>query len=326
MTPTTGSRRRALVVSTEADRDRTIPEWMEMFSDIYGKVDSERSPVQMWVAATAHFTKVGEAIRRMHFANLMLAAAHAFSWMCSFVLRCQRDKGTVFAISDSFSAIVAGKYPLVCGYCEQTYCHCNPHEMDKTANKAAKYKSLLAKRARLETAPDSYTVSRWMAIFNEMYGHHVHMLTLESIGFHFLEEVGEELTALRGLMQLKDAREHVKAVDDAFLEELSTFEGVVDLYENYVDRTLEPTRRAGDAVRARLVHAKVDMFVEFADTFSWLCSILNKVGSIAKNCEDANCRFTQEAFRERLLQEYLPGGDLRCPTCKKCPCKCVFYG
>ncbi len=303
----------------------TIADWMKVFHKLYGKVDAERSPVEMWVAATAHFTKIGEAIRRMHFAELMKAATHAFCWMCSFVLACQRAKETVFSLEESFSAIVACKYPLVCGHCKEAYCHCNPELMDRMSDKAAKYQDLFKLRSRLSGAPDTYGVSDWLEVFNNMYGQNIHNLTLESIGFHFIEEAGEELTAIRGLKQLEHAPSHIKEIDTAFLKELATVEGILRLYRKYIDEKPESYKRDPESIKNRLVRAKVDMFVEFADTFSWFCSILNKVNSIALNCKDDKCSFTQHPFREKLLQEYLPEGSPRCPSCDECPCKCVFY-
>jgi len=280
----------------------------------------------MWVAATAHFTKVGEAIRRVHFADLMESAAHAFCWMCSFILACQRKKGTVFSLDESFSGIVACKYPLVCGHCRESPCHCRPKEMDNKANKAARYRDLLARGAKHRATLDAYRVSDWAGDFDEIYGQHIHMLPLESIGFHFLEEAGEELTAIRDLLQLENVvRERIQGIDEAFLGQLATFEGVVTLYEQYGSQRLEMQKRDPEALKTRLAHAKVDMFVEFADTFSWFCSILNKVSSIAKNCGDSKCAFKQEAFTKRLSEEYAPDGIFRCPSCKECHCKCVFF-
>lgn len=309
-----------------AGKELTITEWMDVFQKLYEPVDSPRSPLQMWVAATAHFSGIGEAIRRMHFTDLMQSAAHAFCWMCSFVLACRRAKGTVFELTESFSDLVACKYPLVCKHCREKSCRCNPKTMDQVKNKGAHYRKLLGDRAKLGDAPDSYKISLWLEVFDEIYGQHMHMLTLESIGFHFLEEAGEELTAIRGLLQLeKVAEAQVQGVDSAFLSKLATFEGVVELYEKHGMEEPEMHRRDADAIIARLVRAKADVYTEFADTFSWFCSIINKVTSIAGNCIDDKCIFTQNAFYNKLIQEYLPKGEPECPSCQHCPCECVFY-
>jgi hypothetical protein len=281
----------------------------------------------MWVAATAYFSAMGEAIRRMHFADLMHSAAHAFCWMCSFVLACNRAKGTVFELIESFSDLVACKYPLVCKHCRQRFCQCNPKTMDGMTNKAAKYRLLLSDRAKLGPAPNSYDLSLWLNVFDEIYGQHIHMLTLESIGFHFLEEAGEELTAIRGLVQLENVLQaELDGINESFLGRLTSFDGVVNLYEKYVGHKTPNNKNDPDTIKARLVHAKVDMFTEFADTFSWFCSIVNKVTSIARNCNESDCFFTLKAFQDKLMQEYLPNGTPVCPSCQQCPCECVFFG
>jgi hypothetical protein len=332
MKPTSEPHKVASPAGKKMPDERTIESWMRVFGKLYGRVDANRTPAGMWIAATAHFTTIGEAIRSMHFADLMQGAAHAFCWMCSFVLACQKAKGTVFFLDETFSALVASKYPLVCGHCQEAYCHCNPQLMDRTKNKAAKYKELLKLRTQLSGAYENYGVSEWLDIFGKIYGQNIHNLTLESIGFHFIEEAGEELTAIRNLLQLESAPNQVKGLDKSFLNELSTYKGVLDQYDKYVTMEPDPHKRDPESIKARLVHAKVNMFIEFADTFSWFCSILNKVTSIARNCNDdknrehEECFFTEHPFREKLSQEYLPKGRARCPSCKKCPCNCVFYG
>lgn len=303
--------------------DKPIGDWTEVFRQIYEGVDSSRSPVEMWVAAAAHFSKVGEAIR-MDFAELMKYAAHGFCWMCSFLLACQRVKGTVFTLDESFSDIVACKYPLVCGHCREKRCYCRPLEQDEKPDKAARYRDLLKIRATL--APEKFSLSTWLTGFNDIYGQQIHMLTLESIGFHFLEEAGEELTAIRNLLQLASVDKVPTAqVDKALLEKLATFPGALELYDQYRKPKHDMKSRDAADIIFRLAHAKIDMFVEFADTFSWFCSILNKVKSIAENCEDGKCRFTEQAFQQSIIREYLPDGKPRCPSCEGFPCTCVFY-
>ena len=191
MTITNRARKSNTQVKIDLTKELAITEWMELFQKLYGSVDAKRSPVNMWIAATSHFSVIGEAIRRMHFKDLMTAATHGFCWMSSFVLACQRAKGTVFALNESFSAIVACKYPLVCGHCLEGPCHCKPELMDQRSNKAGKYRESLERRKLIAGSLDAYDVSRWLAIFNSIYGQHIHMLTLDSIGFHFLEEAGE---------------------------------------------------------------------------------------------------------------------------------------
>jgi hypothetical protein len=316
----------AILATKKPAQDMPIRDWMDLFRRIYEDVDSKRTPAQMWVAATAHFTSMGEAIRCMNFTDLMKSAAHAFCWMCSFLLACQREKETVFSLDESFSDAVASKYPRCCGHCLKSPCRCKPKDMDKKANKAARYGKLLTKRVKLRNRLDAYSVSSWADEFDEIFGQHVHMLTLESIGFHFLEEAGEELRAIRELMQLRTVvRAGKQGIGDQFLGELATFPGAVEHYKRHWKQKVDMKSEAPADIMFRLAHAKVDMFVEFGDTFSWFCSILNKVRLIAENCKQESCGFTQQPFEETLRREYLPHGKPRCPSCEACPCVCVFY-
>jgi hypothetical protein len=309
-----------------AGGEKTINEWMEVFRTIYADVDSKRSPVDMWVAATSYFTKLGEAIRSMDFYNLMKSAAHAFCWMCSFMLACRRIKGSVFDLHESFSGMVTTKYPLVCGHCRENPCHCPPKEMDSEEDKAASYGKLLEIRQGLFDAPDKYTVSRWCSTFGKIYRQNVHILTLEAIGFHFLEEAGEEFSALRDLRQLERVLEKgIKGIDEGFVEKLATYESIVPLYHRYGGKKPEMDKADPENIMRRLVRAKMNMFIEFADTFSWFCSIINKVESIAQKCKDDSCGLTQNALLEKLIEVYLPAGTPACSSCRKCPCGCVFY-
>ena len=277
-----------------------------MFDKLYASVDANRTPPDVWDAAQTHFASIGEAIRRMHFTDLLEAASHAFCWMCSFVLACNREERSVFKMTESFSAIVGVKYSLVCGHCRQSYCQCNPQLMDKTKNKAALYRELLKLRSSRLGALGSYGVNLWLDEFKRIYGQHIHMLTLESIGFHFLEEAGEEVTALRGLKQLRNVADAgFEGIDLAFLDKLSSYEGALDVYEGCPAEEVKPQTPGH---RARLAHAKVEMYVEFADTFSWLCSILNKVAAVAANCtadggNGDRCRFAGHPFHEKLRSE-----------------------
>jgi hypothetical protein len=310
------------------DAKRTIEDWLTMFKQLYSEPDARRRPPDVWIAATAHFAAMGEAIRRMHFADLMRSAAHAFCWMCSYVLVCQREEGTVFHVAESFSDIIASKYPLVCGHCGQRSCLCKAKSMDEAEDKTPGCRSLLKWRKELAEAPKTYSTAFWREKFGDIYAQQIHMLTLESVGFHFLEESGEEMTAIRSLMQLSEAPARgVEGIDDDLVKKLSTFEGIVDEHDRLlIDKErIDLAKNDPAMIRARLVYAKLDMFIEFADTFSWFCGILNKVSSIASNCGVSECSFSGDAFERRLEAEYLQDGKPLCPRCKQSPCACVFW-
>ncbi len=177
------------------------------------------------------------------------------------------------------------------------------------------------------------SITDWRATFMDIYGQQSHVLTLEAIGFHFLEEAGEELSAIRSLLQLRGAKDQVAGLDAHFLEELTSVQGIVEQYQKHCscfedDERVDHASNEARMVRARLVKAKKDLVIEFADTFSWFCSVLNKVRLISRNCRQECCQYADEDddfFEHRLIDKYMPNGRPECPTCHKCPCECVFF-
>ncbi len=309
----------------DGERDEfALESWLKVFDDLFGEVDSARHPVDVWDAAEGHFSTIGEAIRRTHFADLMQAASHAFCWMCSFILACQRvERPSVFALDESLSGVLTSKYPLKCGHCKHSPCDCDPESMDGATDKPGRYAWIVTERANLEI--DDYTLTDWLDAFRSIYSRTIHISTLESIGFHFLEEAGEEVTALRGLRQLEHVLDkRIDGIDAGFLNELTTFDRLVELDKEYKDNEGSPRDSDPASIKARLVRHKLSMLTEFADTFAWFASIVIKVSKVADNCGQG-CPYVVTPLWRKLAQEYLSGGSPSCPTCGKCPCECVFF-
>jgi len=308
--------------------DRTIKQWMEIFSDLYSKSDSDRTPEQIWIAVMAHSSSIGESIRKDAYRELLRNAAHTFCWLCSFVNRCNTLEGDIFSIKGSLCEIITVKYPHMCGHCESNPCTCNPIKMDAETNKSARYERLMLYRKDILPAIEQHSIAAWKGIFAKIFGTNVHMSSLESIGFHFLEEVGECAVGVRKLSQLKrvaDAGE--KDIDTKFLQGLNTigeiYKGYKKYYQPYESQPLDSliTSHEVGKLKARIAEAKWELLVEIGDTFSWFCAILNKLDSISKNSE-----FELLSLEETLNDEYIGEDDkARCPTCKTIPCSCLFF-
>ena len=303
------------------ENDRGIKDWMEIFSELYSQADSNRTPQQFWIAIMAHGSSIGESIRRINFPDLIYYAAHIFCWLCSFVNKCKEIKNDIFSFTESISGVVSLKYPLVCGHCEANPCQCHPTKMDAIKDKAAHYGKLLTRREGIIRAVEEYSIALWQNIFGEIYGEQIHILTLENIGFHFLEEVGEGAIAVRKLSQFKRiVNEKIEGIDSAFLNELTKVKGIVENYNKYYKSEVDYTSKDPEILKGRIVDAKMSMVIEIADTFSWFCSILNKLDSISKNC-----KFKLQLLEEKLKEEYFEDNKPRCPTCKQKPCSCIFF-
>ena len=315
----------------KAQKDnRSIKEWMGIFSDLYSKADSKRTPEQMWIAVMAHTSSIGESIRLFAFERLMNSAAHTFCWLCSFVNKCDTlQEDDVFSMKESLCGIVSLKYPLKCGHCLSAPCKCDPEKMDREEDKSAKYTVLLDQRERVLESFERYSIADATKMFNEIYGGRIHIQTLNNIGFHFLEEMGEAAFSIRKLSQLRNIADSDTEIDSAFLKGLSTVEGIVRNFAKHRKKpedmnwaSVEP-----DMLRARLVDAKMGLVIEIADSLSWFCAILNKLNKISRTIsEHPAAPDMLKPLEQVLIAEYFDAkGDARCPTCKNNPCICSFF-
>jgi hypothetical protein len=313
---------------------RSIRDWCVGFEELYGEADKKRRPEELWIATMAHCSAMGEGIRRVAYDELINSAAHAFCWMCSFVNKCNTTDDLVFCISDSLCEMVYLKYPQRCGYCVFNECRCNPYKMDKQKDKVAKYEEL--HKFLKNDRPIQYDLKRWKEIFRELYGGRIYMMTLESLGFHFLEEVGEQTKAVRELVQLRDVlKARIPGVDKPFLQKISSIDGLLEEYSKCLkdpklkkvpDKSkpdIDISSRDAVHIKARIVSAKMDSIIELADTFSWFCAILIKLDWIAKGLALDEVHFNIE----KKLQDIYGSSDvpLKCPMCGKQKCNCIFF-
>ncbi|HZV47624.1 MAG TPA: hypothetical protein VFG06_09815 [Thermodesulfovibrionales bacterium] len=314
------------------ENQRSIKDWMELFKELYSQADSKRTPEQMWIAVMAHTSSIGESIRKIAFESLLKSAAHTFCWLCSFVNKCNSlPEDDMFSISESLCGIVSLKYPNACGHCTHSPCDCDPVKMEREQNKSAKYTELLERRKRDWGSFKNYSIESYGKMFDVIYCGKLHIQTLENIGFHFLEEVGEASVSVRQLSQLeKIAEDASTGIDSAFLKQLTNVEGIVENYVQYgtKPKDIDYASKNPDMLRSRVVNAKMDLVSEIGDSFSWFCAILNKLDSISKSIYDHPEEHPEivKPLEQVLNNEYLDSdGRGICPSCKSNPCKCVFY-
>lgn len=312
-------------------KERPIREWMSVFSELYSQADSERTPEQMWIAIMAHTSSIGENIRKFAFESLLTSAAHTFCWLCSFVNKCNKVKNDVFSISESLCGIVSLKYPNVCGHCQANPCACDPVKVEGEKDKSAMYTDLLGLRERDLDSFEGYSIEDYQKMFRKIYGARGHIQTLENIGFHFLEEIGEAALCVRKSSQLRNiAQDSRTQIDSTFLEKLSTVKGIVESYAEYRDllKKIDNASKDPRMLKARVVDAKMGLIVEIGDSFSWFCAVLNKLDSISKSIWDHPENHDKPKPLEQILnKEYFDPltGEARCPSCGKKPCRCAFY-
>jgi len=311
-------------------KERTTTEWMKIFSSLYSKTDSDRTPEQMWIAVMAHASTIGEDIRKYSIESLTTHAAHMFCWLCSFINRCNAlPSDDVFSISEPLFGIVSVKYPGACGHCTDAVCSCDPKKIESVKDKAGKYALLLDRRKRDCTSFESYSIESYRTMFYDVFGRKLQIQTLENIGFHFLEEIGEAAVSVRQLSQLrKIASYNNTGIDSAFIKQLCSGESIVNNYLKFGRKDIMLDSKDPAMLKARLVNAKMDLIAEIGDSFSWFCAILNKQHAISEAIFDDPDKHKDifPSLEQVLNKEYLDeSGKALCPSCKSSPCKCAFY-
>lgn len=319
--------------------EKKIKEWMSIFQDLYEEADSNRTIEQIWMATMAHCSETGEAIRRYDFPDLIGSMAHTFSWICSFINKCNKLAETypedLFSYEGCLSDIVSSKYPNVCGHCSQSKCMCEPKVMDAKKDKSAIYKELYEQHKKTFKHED-LKISDWLDMFDRIYGQQIHVQSFENIGFHFLEEVGECAKAIRSLGELKNViYENVNGLDTKYIKKLSTYKGILSEYDNVKKIPIPNSQewidyfksKNPDDIKSRIVHAKMDIIIELADTFSWFCSIINKANEILKNVtKNGTTKEPKKLNLEGILNtKYYKEGKKSCSSCGEEKCVCSFF-
>lgn len=316
------------MVTTEEKKYRSISEWTNEFAALYKKHDKHRSPEDIWISTMAYGSVIGEAIRRYDFNSLIRSASHAFCWMCTFITKCNKTDDLLFKLDHSFVDLVALKFPNACGHCTHDHCICDSAAQDSKPDKSAKYHKLLEKWRRIDR--EKYSIDEWLHVFSDIYLSRIHLQTLETIGFHFLEEAGEMAQAIRELRQMQGILSiEIQGVDTVFLEKLIHIEGLVEEYTNCMSKidndksNIDIKSNDPIHIKARIVKSKMDQVIEFADTFSWFCAILIKLKLLGESLDIPNDKINLEIYLEHEYGE--KSETIKCPSCNSSDCKCLFF-
>lgn len=328
------------------DKSMSIEWWADKLYEVYGDRMKIRKPEEFWMNVLAHISGIGESIRRTSYDDLLYHAAHALSWMICYIKKCNLEKDGFFRLKNNLTEIVGLKYPAECGHCQSKPCQCDPIRMDKLEDKAAHYEKLY-ESWQVCIKNSDYNINNWVGIFGKIYGGRIHLQTLENIGFHLLEEGGEEARAVRQLVRFREELPKTKGkkkaiIDETFLSEIDNIPGLINVYKRAskevkkIDikspagedkKQIDFKDASADQLKCRIAIVKMDLIIEFADTFSWFVGVLLKLKEILENLKFYD-KFKLDYDLENILKkEYMFNGEfesLSCSFCKKIPCKCVY--
>lgn len=180
-----------------------MQEWQDYLHDIFSDRNKELEPRLIWLKVIEHSTRLAEGIRKRKFFEAVSSVARVFCWTCCFV-----SNNPSLLDTASLEDIVWQKYPRTCSYCvppltdenqeiiktrKALPCRCGP-DIELEPQKMATAKNLEVYRKQLHK-PES--LDDWVRMIDAIYGTRHSLMSLDSICFHFLEEVGEVLTAMR---------------------------------------------------------------------------------------------------------------------------------
>jgi hypothetical protein len=83
-----------------------------------------------------------------------------------------------------------------------------------------------------------------------------------------------------------------------------------------------------EILKARLLKGKMDLVIEFSDTFSWFCAVLLKLNEIIESEKlpiDIESGFDIEEELKSIYKSPNKTAPLVCYACKQKSCKCLFY-
>lgn len=279
----------------------TLDQWQEEFWCVYSEPDKERDLHKTWSMAYEDATRVGEAIRENNMENCLKYLAHTFCWIASFVAKLKYDRSVhgrfkIPRFRYKLSRVVWEKYPRICPKCTEPKCRCPVLDKEDMPEEPEREK-ILNKKRRSEKRPDS--MSDWGDMFGHIYDKAHFIRSLDELGFHLLEEMGEVEEVIR---------------------KLATYE------------TLQAPKKSPKKSPEEL---RSDLVKEVADTVSWCFSIVRRIAKDAENLEKIEKIYGREqrtaqgvfitpalTLSQVLWKEYQREGydEIGCPVCGKRRC------
>ena len=290
--------------------EATIDDWQDHFFKIFSERNKDFTEGHqfMWLKVIEKATIVGEAIRKNDFNEASRSLARVFCWLCGF---CSENKDILG--TDKLSDIIWYKYPRICSTCaikmdtklveeilkkDGLKCACD-RTADDRENKKVNNEILEGYR-KLER-PNA--LDEWVMMFEAIFGHRLHIQSLDSICFHFMEEVGEVTTALRNYRENEINIDHRENVDrDTLVRIMDNIRGDDPEYV-ILKSEINDDREFFDACQNLMVNSIKE---EVADVFSWLSALVIKLLDNRKCYTEYEDRFFSTLFPTESQDTFQP--------------------
>lgn len=173
----------------------TLNEWVAEFHQIYYPINRQRSPSGIWCHVVEHAASIHEDLRIADYRGVLDHLPRVFCWMCGFIMRA--SSADTIKLSPSLEDIILSKFPRQCFYCGACPCVCaGGAQMQDLAEKKRNYPLLkdraLKRKAKL-VADDNVprSLSDFVAMMGQIFGHRNYDMPDVVIVAHFQEEIGE---------------------------------------------------------------------------------------------------------------------------------------
>lgn len=244
----------------------SIDDWVADCNVIW-PMDADRPVFDVYYRVILHGSKLGESLRRELYDETVHELGRMTIWLLSLVSKLRKvDKGidAVARLTTPLSEMIWNKYPNCCPVCfehryigkkekwqgEAVKCDCmarpkdaeNRGQRTEPETEKANMAALRAyAREHKPTDGSKHGMDALEGMFGTIYSANISVTSIESIGFHLLEEVGEIAEALANLY----------------------------------------TYRAENEINPQTVdERKLDLENEIADTFSWIFSLSKKLQDV----------------------------------------------
>jgi len=243
------------------------------------------------------------------------------------------------------------KYPGACPTCGNRPCICAAYRNIMENRENSEYdvfwrknkSNFLTEKQKYHWTEDGFSqntvkmyaanIDSWVDMFSEIYASGHIEVSLESVGFHFLEEVGEvsdgilcfdELYKYKkklGIYSEKRINLHKIVISRA--QQDPKFSKFLKEYQN--DYISDKAHNLSEIALNFLLYINMThVKEELVDVFSWMCAILNKIKATSRHW---NPQGRSQSLSDALHQRYqLNDGSVGCSYCNNaiCSSKCLI--
>jgi len=275
----------------------SVDDYVNVVRDIWTPIHNRRTTLGYAFHLFDHASKLGEAIRKEKLNQIFSEIAELTNWLFGFVAKLNDKKSdweALFNIDMPLSDMIWAKYPWSCGHCvERKYLATGdlPKRLIKKCVCLMDYPRVEyrndrdeAKQARRQFAEKNKpympsTLGKIEEMFHAIYGANVSVWTIESIGFHLLEEVGEIGRALVDLFTLRGENQEPTSANTDLCDEIAeTFSWICSLTlklrelfkpsdEYYEDlmKDLMKSKEVGQFKLAETIHLEWALWLKYRD-------------------------------------------------------------